>query len=818
MPESLRRIRLGASLLALVLAFSSPRPAAAQAALDEDFVTGASIAAWEKWKLAMNAVLNRSSPDAAEAAFGELLATEPSAFRIALMAERAILRNEGGGGVLLLEQDGKAGTLKENGKRVYDLLEVGREQMNEADDGWYFASVGQFNVAAANFNALIASKPDPVALLEFADRVQRRQQILVTLAGDPVMGEAVKGILRLLEAGEMAIKADPTRIKQHITRLGGAPRMVQNSLGRLKESGEYAVPFMVEALGDSGKRDLIQPILRAMPALDRSALNPLVMALRSSDRAVQIYAIQALGQIPYWQSIPYLIALRENASAAPEVQEAIGEALRNLASRGVAVEPGESAAGWFLRLAESYYADQASLRADPRLETANVWYWKNEQCHNVAVPTAIFNEVMAMRCCEESLRLDPGLKPALSLWLAANFRREAQLPEGAVDATRPENYPTAVYFALSAGPEYCLAALARALDDGDPAVALGSIEALRKTAGPASINGPIGERYPLADALTFGNRMVRIRAALALGGSRPSEFASSQNLMPVLAEAVASFAGSRNALVVDPSTETANLTATALRSGGYTVNVAGDLLGGLQQVRSDVPNLDVIVVASDVPNLQAMIAEIRREPRFGSIPVLVIAKDGTREQAAAAAAADHRVGSISAGADAEVLDAAVSAIAKSVGAEALSAEAGANLAMEACMVLRKLADAGSPLFAAEVVEPALQAAIASSDVALRQAAASVLAAIPTSSAQSAIARPALADAEDEAVRVAMFAALADSAKRSGNLLSDADVKALTALAESDGNMNIRTAASQALGALNLPGNPASVIIRNQYGG
>ncbi len=31
-------------------------------------------------------------------------------------------------------------------------------------------------------------------------------------------------------------------------------------------------------------------------------------------------------------------------------------------------------------------------------------------------------------------------------------------------------------------------------------------------------------------------------------------------------------------------------------------------------------------------------------------------------------------------------------------------------------------------------------------------------------------------------------------------------------------MLIREAASQTLGALSLPGNPASVIIRNQYGG
>ena len=64
----------------------------------------------------------------------------------------------------------------------------------------------------------------------------------------------------------------------------------------------------------------------------------------------------------------------------------------------------------------------------------------------------------------------------------------------------------------------------------------------------------------------------------------------------------------------------------------------------------------------------------------------------------------------------------------------------------------------------------------------------------------------------------MFTALAEAAKHRGNQLPDELVAELTTIAESDENMVIRTAASRTLGALNLPGNPASVIIRNQYGG
>ncbi len=141
---------------------------------------------------------------------------------------------------------------------------------------------------------------------------------------------------------------------------------------------------------------------------------------------------------------------------------------------------------------------------------------------NMPVPTEIFNEIMCMRCCEEALLADHGHKEALALWLAANYRREAQLPEDTFDPTRMENFPIPAYFAQAAGAEYCLLALARAVDDVDPAVALGMIDALQRTAGPASLVTDSLGRLPLAEALSFPDRMVRIRAALDAGQRSPA--------------------------------------------------------------------------------------------------------------------------------------------------------------------------------------------------------------------------------------------------------------------------------------------------------
>jgi len=813
------RLALPATVVFTLSLLHSPAAAQAPTAAGE-FVSGQAAATWEKWKTAMQALLARDK-QVIEFAFGELLADNPSPLRLALFAERTITQRDIGGAVLLLEQDLQAGALGEKGKHVVALLETGREQMNEADDGWWFASIGRSDIANANFSALLKGDVDPVALLEFADSKPGRRELLVQVSDNPVVGEAARGILRLLQAGEERVKADPFRIKQHVDELGGPPRAFDYALARLKESGEYAIPFLVQALRDPQKKDLNRAVIRTLPLVDRPGLNPLVMALRMRDDAVRRYVIAALGQIGYFTPVPYLLALRDDEQTPAEIRAAAEAALRDLSSHGVPLEPGLTAAEAFYRLAKAYYNNQRDVAADPRLDTANVWYWKDDLLVNVPVPAAIFNEVMAMRCCEEALLRNADLKPALALWLAANFRREAQLPEGASDPTRPENYPSALYFAETAGPEYCLMALAWAVDDGDPAVALGAIEGLRRTAGPASIMGTELGRQPLAEALSFTDRLVRVRAALALANALPSQpFHNSQNLMPVLSEALLLHSGSKSALLVEPDAATANTLGAALRDAGYEVLSDANLFAGLQKVRTQTPGVDVILIASDIrgPALAEGLKQLRAEFRFANTPVIVIAKPADRSAVRDVIAGDHRSGHVPPDVASQGLATAIAAVSRAVGAKEITPEVGGSLALEAATVLRLLAVTNNPLFRPEQAEPALIAAMDSRDAALRKTVAQVLAHVGTTPAQEAIARVALNETEPLELRGVMFAAVAEAAKQHGNRLSPETVRSLSDTVQSAADMAIRTAAGQALGALNLPGNPASEIIRKQYGG
>jgi hypothetical protein len=116
----------------------------------------------------------------------------------------------------------------------------------------------------------------------------------------------------------------------------------------------------------------------------------------------------------------------------------------------------------------------------------------------------------------------------------------------------------------------------------------------------------------------------------------------------------------------------------------------------------------------------------------------------------------------------------------------------------------------------DAAEPALIAALSSESEELQVKTAGVLSLCRSAQAQDAVAQAALNADRPEALRIEMFAALAESAKNNGNQLEPARVANLIQVSADDSVMTIRTAASKALGALNLSDNRASEIIRKYY--
>ncbi len=699
-------------------------------------------------------------------------------------------------------------------------------------DFMHYARVGQFDQADQFAQSLLGHPDlDPVTLMRVADQDPRSLETLLIIIRNSTLGENAERVISLIQEGESLVRQDTERIKLSIEKLGGPPQMEHFATQRLIESGEYAVPWMIHALMDPAKAELHSRILTAMPKIGRSALNPLVAALVTNDEATRVELIQVLGAIGYPQAVPYLqkVAVQEGLNPAT-LKAAVdaGKMIEAKFGRPLATSP---AAGFYL-VGQQYYDEVGSVAADPRLETANVWYW-NEQTSFVEatpVPQQIFGQVMAMRCCEESLQIDPSGDEAIALWLAANIRREARLgldvesPEQAqgdlADATKQQDFPRSLYFTRAAGARYAHLVLERAVKDRDAQVALGAIAALHSVAGEASLVGTEDFKQPLVQALEFPNRVVRIRAALALANALPAtRFAGAPLIVPILAGALVQNGGDRF-VVVDVDSDSMTRIQSELRIGSSKVVAEGSFNKALSRARGELDGVSAFFLSTDIeaPGLASAVEALQREFYFAQTPIVILVKDGGHSLASQMAAAFSTVRVVDAGASgSELIDLAAQIQAGS-GGTTLDPALASSLALEAADALGRVAIHGRTALDHARAQDALIEAAGSGDEELQTRCLAVLSLIGTSGAQRAVADAALFDANSETLRLIAFDTLATSAKVFGNQLDDDRVSKVLNLARTEADLVMRSAASQALGALDLSNNKASEIIRGYYRG
>jgi len=371
---------------------------------------------------------------------------------------------------------------------------------NDWGDFLHYTKIGRLDMATGYAQAVVDSNPDPLELLALSIR-----------------------------------RSDPKIVAEEIRRLSSTDRGRLAGVKRLQNAGEYAIPYMVDALADAGRKDEFPNIVWALPQIGRDAIRPLAAALQGDDMAVRAEIIKALGKIGYPQSLGYLKYVVENDQSAE---------LRNLAAQSIReIDPAAAvlpAAQLFYQLAEQYYYHTDSLAPADDADVLNIWFWNSDGRRLVMekVDKSYFNELMAMRACEWALKADETFGQAIGLWLAAFLKAEStglDMPE-----YFGNGHAAAIVYATTAGPEYLHQALARALKDKNAYVALGAVEALAATAGEKSLLYSYGPSQPLIDALSFEDTAVRFSAAIAMGAAGPVQrFPQSRLIVENLAQALA---------------------------------------------------------------------------------------------------------------------------------------------------------------------------------------------------------------------------------------------------------------------------------------
>jgi hypothetical protein len=662
---------------------------------------------------------------------------------------------------------------------------------------------------------------DLLTLLNDPEQNRRFQEAVSRAQRSPETEAVAARLLNAFEGAKLSLARNPDEISKNIALLTGTQQQRLFARGRLVAAGEYAMPQLLDAFTRRAEPALRAEVRQVMLDLSRQAIMPLAAALPKLDPSLQEQVAGIMGDIRYPASRPFLDDLRASTSN-PAVRSACEGALAKLIGTG---GDGASTAGLYVALAEGYYAESVNLLSFPRDNEQILWSFDpGIGLVMTEVATRVFHEAMAMRLCERALELESGNGNALSLWLASNFSRQIDSPEGYENPSYAKDRKDATFYAVAAGPAPTKAVLARAIDgrEGPGAkkavpMARLAIAAIEKTAGAASLLDSSG-RNPLLECLRFPNRRVQYDAAIALAVAQPTvPFDGAERVVPILASAIRD-AGAKYAVVVAANAERQQSLASLARDLGYTVVPAGDSLRAVEPGIAEVPGIDLVLAdTGSAKTTEALIAEVRAQSRLGTVPVMALLPGDSLYELAGRYDRDGTIRIVRTGANAGQQAEAVSQLVDTATGGAITTAEAAAYQARALTALRDLAVGSSTVFNVADASGPLITVLGDAKRPDRMQVADVLSRIGDKRVQSALMDAALASAGDD--MIALLGKVSSSAKRFTNLLDDAQVerlrKAAAAAAARPGADAEATALAGLMGSLNLPNEKLIPLILNQ---
>lgn len=686
---------------------------------------------------------------------------------------------------------------KERAKKVADLL----------NDWMHYTRIDNMELAVANAQAILDSgvtDEEFTALVDDNQQLANRFVDTVIRAQKRAEIEKLAGaLLQKYERGRLAHARDAAEISRNIKMLTGTQNERLWATRRLTEAKEYAMPQLFTALLD--KTDLVRQaqVRRVVVEMGNQAIIPLATTLSGLEPNNQEYVTSVIGDLinPYTTSLPYLYELRASSSS-DRVRAAVDRAILRI---GGAVNPEIPVSTRFETLAVDYFNENRSLTSFPGEAVQLLWSFDpGAGLYATPIQTEVYHEAMAMRLSERALKHESANAEALALWIAANFSREIQSPEGYENPAYPPSRRDATYYAVAAGSSICERVLARAIDDRNTPLARKAIAAIEKTAGAnAMVAQGVTTRRPLLDAVAYPNRRVQYDAALAVGAAQPAtDFPGSARIVPTLASAIRD-ASAKYAVVISPDTSDQQAITEVLASRGYTVLRPARSLNELGQEIAEAPGIDLVLSMNmPGPSTDLLIQEVRSRPNLAATPVLaVLSLQGylllERKYEDDASTKVVREG-IS---NEQIATAADTLVEASVGG-AISEGESRDYKLRALSVLRDLAVSGNDVLKVSFASAPLVTALGqeTGDVKLRTA--EVLSYIDDKTVQVALMDEALNLTAEE--QISLLEHTANSAKRFGNKLEPRQINSLVRLASGAETDAQATAAAALMGALSLP--------------
>ncbi len=426
--------------------------------------------------------------------------------------------------------------------------------------------------------------------------------------------------------GERTKRDDAEAINQLLEEIRGgdfaARRTAELTLERAH--GDYAVPYIVEALASSGNDDFKTNLLRLLTAMGPEATLPLMESLDTSNDKLKTDVCIALGLIKDDRAAGALKAVVETAKD-PGLVAAADRALRNMHLPAEA--SGRSAKELLVDLASRYYDPLKSLVMKEVSANRPVWKWADGKLGKYDVPVYLYHLEVAEEACYDALSVDPEYQPAQT-WLARIHL--AQMEELSAATSRGSEgaeelkgkMAKSSLLAATAGVDNLEEAVRACIKDRDLAVAERGIFTLRDLLGSRGFQGGV-----LTDALTSEYKVIRYAAAIAIGELAPApSFANAEAVVPELARCVGE-STRRAILVIDNNDDTRNQLLSELRELGYFAVGANDGADGVMLAKRG-PNPDLVIVRTTLAgsdtaiSAQGVVNELKSDERTKEIPIL----------------------------------------------------------------------------------------------------------------------------------------------------------------------------------------------------
>ncbi len=388
--------------------------------------------------------------------------------------------------------------------------------------------------------------------------------------------------------------------------------------------GEFAVPFLLGALGDPAADERRVLAMTALTEMAPAVVPALIEALHAPDAFLRRNVATTLGFTADGRARGMLTFLRREDS---------DEGVRMAAAAALArVGYGEGTPAQLL-----VEEGRAYLARDERVLAPHHWspvVWTHDGARLVhrSVPRLVYAEEMAKQSFYRALLADPASPDALAGLARASVLAERKLLEAGAAGHDLGDFAdqaaagslAALAAGASAMDQALVASLARPVDE---VAAVG----LCRLLGRSARHETSGLRAALA---LEGHARIAEEAAIALAHIRLS---AGGEIAPAAIERLGRATGRqvlRLALVIDPDRTRAETLVSALRGRGFQVMHTDTGALGLGYLRR-LPGLDAVFVAERLPDLTAfqVLTELENDPVHGEVPRHVLAADADEAEA-----------------------------------------------------------------------------------------------------------------------------------------------------------------------------------------